>query len=257
MKRIIYSIYTDDINPHSSAPDHKKSQFEKWKSEIESNQKEYAFLCGADYNLNTTCSTSYDEIQFEKILLLEKYAQEYDEILYLDFDVVAHTNVNYFEFHDMSKLTGHALDRTPRDYELKEILNFGLHNQNMFAKTCAKKAMLLLDNIVGNSLIVNTGVIGCNKNIAYELGFKDRLPQLHSLLDEAKNDNLYPFQISDGFFRNNEVYISFLIERYNIPFINIGMPWNFILDGYCGTPSSAAHLVHHVNKEFEISFENV
>ena len=92
---------------------------------------------------------------------------------------------------------------------------------------------------------------------SYELEFESRLQQLHELLDEAKEDNLYPSQISDGFFKNNEVYVSYLIERYNIPFTNIGMPWNFILDGYCGTPSAAAHLVHHVNKEFEISFGKI
>ena len=31
MKRIIYSIYTDNLEPHTSATDFKKSQFEKYK----------------------------------------------------------------------------------------------------------------------------------------------------------------------------------------------------------------------------------
>lgn len=257
MKRIIYSIYTNNLDPHTSATDHKKSQFEKWKDNIENNQKEYAYMCGADYNLHSTLTTLYDEVQFEKILLLEKYADNYDEILYLDFDVVTNSKVNYFEFHDMTKLTAHGLDRTPKPYQLKKIMDEGLHNQNMFAKTCAKNAMLLLDDIIGNSLVINTGVVGCNKNVAYELNFKNKLHNLHNLLQEAKEDNLYPSQISDGFFKNNEVYMSYLIEKYNIPFTNIGMPWNFILDGYCRKPSAAAHFIHHVNKEFEISFEKI
>ena len=67
-------------------------------------------------------------------------------------------------------------------------------------------------------------------------------------------DNLYPDELSKCFFHNNEVYLSYIVEKYNIPFINLGMPWNFILDGYCKKPSAAAHLLHHVNKEFEISF---
>ena len=126
---------------------------------------------------------------------------------------------------------------------------------NMFAKTCAKNAMLLLDNITGNSLCINTGVVACNKDIAYEIQFKERLKGLHDLLDEAKEDNVYPQEISNAWYYNNEVYLSYLIERFNIPYINIGMPWNFMLDDYYGTPSPAAHLVHHVNKEFEISFD--
>ena len=119
MKRIIYSIYTNQIDPHKSSTSYKKSQFEKWKSFIEANQKDYALLCRADYNLHTTNTTSYDDIQFEKILLLEEYAKHYDEILYLDFDVIAHTSVNYFEYHDMSKLTVHGLKREPTAKELK------------------------------------------------------------------------------------------------------------------------------------------
>ena len=242
------------MDPHTSATDYKRSQFEKWKDNIEDNQKRYALLCGADYELHTTETTSYDDVQFEKILQLEKYASDYDEILYLDFDVVCSTTVNYFEFHNMAKLTAHRLDRTPKPHGLRRAMRYGLHNQNMYAKTCAKNAMLLLDDITGNSLLVNTGVVGCNKDIAYEMEFENRLQLLHNILDEAKEDNLYPSEISDSFFRNNEVYVSYLIEKYDIPFTDIGMPWNFILDGYCGTPSPAAHFVHHVNKEFELSF---
>ena len=190
-------------------------------------------------------------------MFLEKYASDYDEILYIDFDVVSNTTVNYFDYHDMKKLTGHALSRIPRREPWKRIMEKGIHFQNVFAKTCAKNAMLLLNDITGNDYLINTGVVGCNKDIAYELQFESRLQQLHELLDEAKEDNLYPSQISDGFFRNNEVYLSYLIERYKIPYTNIGMPWNFMLDGFCKTPSPAAHLIHHVNKEFEISFGKI
>ena len=68
MKRIIYSIYTNNIDvesSHSSSTDYKKSQFEKWKDHIEANHKKYAFLCDADYHLHTTKTTSYHQIQFE------------------------------------------------------------------------------------------------------------------------------------------------------------------------------------------------
>ena len=40
----------------------------------------------------------------------------------------------------------------------------------------------------------------------------------------------------------------------NIPFINIGQPWNFMLDRACPEPSAGAYMWHHVNKEFELSF---
>ena len=257
MKRIIYSIFNDDIHPHKSSNDFKKAQFSKWRYHLEENHKQYALKCGADYHLHLTPTQSYDDIQFEKILLLEQYANDYDEMLYLDFDVVSHTDVNCFEYHDMTALNAHGLDRTPKKHQLESYLrnNRVFHEMNMFAKTCAKNAMLLLDNITGNSLCINTGVVACNKDIAYEIQFKERLKGLHDLLDEAKEDNVYPQEISNAWYYNNEVYLSYLIERFNIPYINIGMPWNFMLDDYYGTPSPAAHLVHNVNKEIEISFD--
>jgi len=256
MKRIIYSIYTNNLDPHTSATDFKKLQFEKYKNKLEQSQKKYAKLCNADYVLHKTSTVNYNNVQFEKLLLLEKHAQDYDEILYLDFDVVPISKVNYFEFHDMNKLTCHGLNRKPKTKDLRQILlsEKPAHQQNMYIKTCAKNAMLSLSGINGNDLLINTGVVGCNKNVAYEINFSDKKNILYDVLEEAIEDNLYPDEISDAFFHNNEVYLSYIVEKYDIPYADIGMPWNFILDGYCKKPSAAAHLLHHVNKEFEISF---
>ena len=115
MKRIIYSIYTNNLHPHTSATDFKKSQFEKYKNKLGESQKQYANFCNADYFLHETSTLNYNDVQFEKLLLLEKHAIDYDEILYLDFDIVPITKVNYFEFHNMNNLTCHRLNRKPRD----------------------------------------------------------------------------------------------------------------------------------------------
>ena len=72
MKRIVYSIYTNEVNEHTSTNDFKKSQFKKYKEKIIKSQKDYANLCNADYKLFNTEITNYDNIQFEKIFLLEK-----------------------------------------------------------------------------------------------------------------------------------------------------------------------------------------
>ena len=64
MKRIIYSIYTNTVNNHSSVNDFKKSQFEKYKKQIKKSQEDYAKLCDADYKLYKTRIVDYDKIQF-------------------------------------------------------------------------------------------------------------------------------------------------------------------------------------------------
>ena len=89
MKRIIYSIYTNNLDFHTSATNYKKSQFEKWKVNIENNQKEYAYMCGADYNLHSTLTTLYDEVQFEKILL-DLFPCVYQSILFLVLFIISY-----------------------------------------------------------------------------------------------------------------------------------------------------------------------
>lgn len=255
MSRIIFSIYTNNVEPHRSSTDFKKSQFEKYKHLLEQRQREYAELCDADYMLYGTESTQYDMIQFEKLFRLENLINEYDEVLYLDFDIVPQTQVNFFDRWDLNFICGHAIDRTPTPRDLRHyIKKDSFDTMNMYCKTCAKNAMLSLDGIDGRPDVINTGVIGGNKSSISQLKFKERFDGMNTLLDEAKVDNLYPNEINKYFKYNNEVYISYLIEKYDIPFTNIGMSWNYFMDGFAPEVSPAAHLLHHVNKEFERSF---
>ena len=53
---------------------------------------------------------------------------------------------------------------------------------------------------------------------------------------------------------NNAVMLSYIIEKHAIPFTNIGMAWNFILDHNHQTMTPAAHLLHFVHKKFELFF---
>ena len=71
-----------------------------------------------------------------------------------------------------------------------------------------------------------------------------------------KEDNIYPEAISENWFPNNEAFISYLVEKNSVPFTNIGLQWNFILDKFCPKITAACHFVHHVNKEFELSFKD-
>ena len=68
-------------------------------------------------------------------------------------------------------------------------------------------------------------------------------------------DNLYPKVVSEPWIRNNEIYLSYLLERYKIKFNNIGLQWNYILDDLIRRSTAAAHLVHQVNKEFHVTIQ--
>jgi hypothetical protein len=258
MKRIVYSIFNDNVDQNHKSTNHfKLAQFRKYKDQIYQAQKHYADRCGADYLLYETPATDYNSIQFQKIFWLEKLANDYDQIVYLDFDVIpTPTAPSIFESHDFTTIGMHALHRTPKRAQLHDALKYKwFDTMNVYCKTCAKNAMLLLDNINGNDGIYNTGVVVAGKDVIKQLNFTNQIDSLNSLLDEAKDDNVFPKEISNTFYYNNEVYISYLIEKNNIPHTDLGIQWNFILDGYQEDPTAAGYFIHHVNKEFEKSFK--
>ena len=98
--RVIFSVYKE-VNDES-VTDYKKQQLKKYKDNLVKRQQQYADFCNADYfvyenNNQLVEIDEYNTIQFFKINKLEKMAEEYDEILYLDLDVIPFNFVNFFE----------------------------------------------------------------------------------------------------------------------------------------------------------------
>lgn len=255
MNRIVYSVFNSNVDKVGySVTDYKLKQFVKYKDKLINCKKEYAEFCGADFILVDTNKNDFVDIQFEKIRLLEKYANSYDELLYLDFDVVPKKSArNIFEVHDTSKICMHPLNRPLNALQMRRFLSRAdFDSQNMFIKNCAKKSMLIMDGIVGNESVYNTGVILGNSGIIKQLNFTKQLDAMNELMEDIRDDHMYPNEIGINFVPNNEVYISYLIEKNNIPYHNLSMNWNYILDDIETIPDSSADLYHCVSKEFEL-----
>jgi hypothetical protein len=256
VKRIIFSQYNDNIDQNTiSTNQYKLSQFRKYSNQLEQAQREYADRCGAEYVLHRLDITDYDTLQFEKILQLERYAENYDQILYLDFDVVPNKRAeNVFDVFGDS-LAMYPLYRDQHKHELKwNIENDTYDNQNVYCKTCAKNSMLILDDGNISPKLYNTGVTYGSSNAIKNLKFSQQLNDMKELLDETLNDSIYPDSITKNFFHNNEVFITYLIERDKIECADMNIHWNFILDGFQKESTDIAYFTHHVNKEFELSF---
>jgi len=256
VKRIIFSQYNDNIDQNTiSTNQYKLSQFRKYSNQLEQAQREYADRCGAEYVLHRLDITDYDTLQFEKILQLERYAENYDQILYLDFDVVPNKRAeNIFDVFGDS-LAMYPLYRDQHKHELKwNIENDTYDNQNVYCKTCAKNSMLILDDGNISPKLYNTGVTYGSSNAINNLKFSQQLNDMKELLDETLNDSIYPDSITKNFFHNNEVFITYLIERDKIECTDMNIHWNFILDGFQKESTDIAYFTHHVNKEFELSF---
>tara|TARA_B100000123_G_C25688560_1_gene409722 strand:- start:73 stop:861 length:789 start_codon:yes stop_codon:yes gene_type:complete len=260
-KNIIYSVWSDLTEEHMSVNDYKKESFKKYKDKLIKLQKEYAVQCNADYELFNPISTDYANVQFDKIFKLEELTKYYDKVVYFDLDIIPITKKNIFDSFDFNNIC--VYDYTIQINNRKTIEDISRYikrkeyipQMNRYSKVCAKNAMLLIDNVVGNENIVNTGVVCGNKKAVESLKFSERMNDMNKTLQIAKEDNLYPEEMSKPWIKNNEVYFSYLLERYKIKFNNIGIQWNYILDDLVHEITDAAHLIHQVNKDFHVSIK--
>ena len=263
MKKIIYNVWSNLKVPHTSVPHHKKESFAKYKNQLIDIQKEYARACGADYEIFNPPVHDYVNVQFFKIFKFEKLCYKYDKVVYFDLDVIPVTQKNIFNEFDFDKICvyDYKIDLNSSLYR-KNILSSLKNNKlinpmNRHSKVSAKKAMLLLDDINGNDNICNTGVLCGNKQASDSLKFSKNIKMLDKKMQQAKKDSVYPNEYTKPWLRNNEVYLSYLLEKYNIEYNNIGIQWNYILDDNVKELSAGAYLIHQVNKNFSQHFERV
>ena len=85
-----------------------KPEFGMWKEDIEDVHREYADKCDADYflyeNHDSFPDTSkYDSINYSKYSFSESLTEKYDQVLFLDFDVLPFTDVSIFDTFDFDK----------------------------------------------------------------------------------------------------------------------------------------------------------
>ena len=106
MKNLIFSIYKPVVIDKNFTIKQTNTikQFEKYFDKLVSNKKEYAKLIDVEFKLVTPEENSFDNINFEKLFLLDKFANDYDNVLYLDLDVVINTKKSFFEKFDMNTL---------------------------------------------------------------------------------------------------------------------------------------------------------
>ena len=124
MKNIIYSIYIENTDPNlDEKHQFTKTQLEKHWQKLMDVKKEYAKHCNADFRIygndwgwqafkKKFSGYEFDVINLYKIHLWEELGKTYDNVLYLDFDVVPNTTENFFETFDMNKICVHAPNAT-------------------------------------------------------------------------------------------------------------------------------------------------
>ena len=277
MTNIIFSIYIEN-NEDNLSDKHlfTKNQLKKHYDKLVEVKKHYANKCGAKFVVyeNDTYyqkfRKKYDGLEFDvinlyKIHLLERLSKEYDNVLYLDLDVIPNTSENFFEVFDMNKLCVYAPNADMNSWSQKDKKNYKKgkvtyetvvshkDKYSEYVKAMCKRAMLALDNkLETNHYIANTAVLGGNSSAINKLRFSDRLKDMMYVLNLAKDEKLFGEEISKLFFANNEVFFHYLLDKYNIEWFNLPKEWHtYYMKNHEIKNVHDVKMIHLINKKFE------
>ena len=102
MKRIIFTTY-DDLK----IDDYTQNQIKEYHDRLIANKKEYAKSISVEFkyfhNTNDVNDLDFAKANLYKHYLMAELAKEYDEVMYVDLDIVFNTKLNVFEELDLSK----------------------------------------------------------------------------------------------------------------------------------------------------------
>ena len=273
MKKLIYSIYIEV--PDNEFVDNQKTNLNT-KKELKENyqklvdcKKQYADSIGADFVLVNNYDeyydemkgkypflTTYDIINFYKIFLLYKFSSKYDQMLYLDFDVVPNTKENFFEVFDLSKGIAIA-NNNDKVSKIDVITETSQTIRSPNSKYYNAQAMLLHRGLSSDCDVVNTGIIGIDKSNLYKLEYFNQFDQDMVTMTQLKFDHsMFPKKIVDYFGYDNETLFSVKLKQHNVPVQWLDDDWHYFFYDNLFIPDNAK-LIHAINKKFDIVWRNV
>ena len=227
--------YANDIN----VPFKMFEYDEEYKIYYEYFKKNYPFI------------TTYNIINFYKIHLLYELSKKYNEILYLDFDVVPVTNESFFNVWDLSKGIC-VLENNNKVYKMKNITPYTQTIRSPTSKYYNAKAMLLEQEYPSNNNVINTGIIGTNKEHLNKLKYFGQFEKTLKLMTKLKtNYDIFPKKIVDCFGYDNETIFSYKLIENKVPVQWLNRQWHYFFDKDLFVPKDTK-LVHAINKRFDV-----
>ena len=280
MKRVIYSLYVDvPAKEHFGDSKNKHDTVDKANVTINAFKNHYdklietkityAEYCEADFVMfeyddqyktfeqnflkDYPDFTGYEIINFYKIHLLYELSKKYDEILYLDFDVIPFTDESFFNSWDLSK--GICV-YSNNEHVIKNVrVNHSIRSPSAKYYNC--HAMLLEHGLNPKNDVINTGIIGARKEDIQKLDFFGKFKDTIDMMTKLRNDTsgLYPQNIIDMFRYDNETIFSFKQEVNKVSIQWLDDKWHYFLDKQKFIPKDTK-LVHCICKDFDLVWRN-
>ena len=273
MNRLIFSLYVEV--PDNEFVDNVETNLNTKKEMNDNYQKlvdckqQYADSIGVDFVIVNKFKEYYDEmkskypflttyniINFYKIYLLYKFSSKYDEILFLDFDVVPNTKENFFEVWDLSKGVA-ILNNNDKVMRLDELTESNQTIRSPTSKYYNTKAMLFDMGMKTENDVVNTGIIGINKSNLYKLAYFNTFDRDMIKMTQLKFDtSVFPKKVVGYFGYDNETLFGVKIKENNVPVQRLDDKWHYFFDKWLFIPEDTK-LIHAINKRFDIIWRNV
>ena len=210
--------------------------------------------------------SNYNIVNFYKIHLMYELSKRYEEVLYLDFDVVPITNENIFDEFDLTNGIACRVNHEKDGKYIHDFLSFNhdllkdleqnyknyyvLSERSPRAKYWNCRAMLTHDGLDGDNDVYNTGIILANRKnlekLAYFKNFSDSLKFMTYIKEE---DDFWPKFMRASFGYDNETLFSYKMKTNNINLINIDIKWHHTMHRWSYIPK-ATKMTHVINKDF-------
>ena len=280
MKRVIYSLYIDiptkdidlfdkNILKTGDTPMNirTKQQFAKHYGDLRACKQIYADAIGADfimYEYDSNFSlwsaqiknsypylTMYNIINFYKIHLMYELAMKYDEILFLDFDVVPMKNENFFEAWDLTKGIA-VLNNNNKVTKIESVTDTSQTIRSPSSKYFNAQAMLFEKGLSTKNDVINTGIVGINKDHLVKLNyFANFENDLKMMSDLKESSDIFPKKVLQYFGWDNETLFSVKLNENNVPVQWLDDKWHYFLYIQGFIPKETI-LCHTINKDFDL-----
>ena len=194
--------------------------------------------------------TTYNIVNFYKIHLLYELAKQYDEVLYLDFDVVPMQNIDFFEHWDLTKGIA-VLNNNDRVLVPENVNDSSTTIRSPTAKFYNAQAMLFEKGLSTKNDVINTGIVGANAEHLNKLAyFKDFDKNLKLMTDLTKESDLHPPRLLKYFGWDNETLFAVKIKENNVPILWLDDKWHYFFSNQKHVPQKVI-LCHAINKDFD------
>ena len=215
------------------------------------NDKEYKDFC--KYMKDYPMISEYDIINFYKHWAMKNFAENYDQVCYLDFDVVPNTDENVFNIIQSGFGVAHSNDLAEWGKNISST-KYNTCIRNPSSKYWNTYAMLLEDDMEPENDVFNTGIMVAGSNIIQELGYFHEFDKTLDLMTYLKEeeDSIHPPNIQRIFNYDNETVFSYLVKKRDIGIDWLPNEWHYIVDHpKKEMVDTRAKLYHVINKKVE------